>query len=164
MLNVIVEVPVDRFDDWGRQFAEAPALMATFWQQNMIKVTAQATLPQLRITPGAPPPGITRLMTPRQRRAFWATDGFGGGIPHQRTNAVPQGWQQEVEASAQGGLASVFNNVPATYWAEWYGQQPFLKAVGWLFAPPILERWTEIGVEVTEETWMLVNSTLEGLS
>ena len=164
MLNVIVEVPVDRFDDWGQQFAEAPALMAQLWVQNIKTVTEQATLPQLRVLPGPPPPGITRLMTPRQRRKFWASNGFGGGIPHSRTNAVPQGWQQTATADVQGGISDVFNPVEAAYWTEWYGQQPFLKAVGWLYAPPVLERWTEIGVEVTETTWTLVNSTLEGLS
>lgn len=30
----------------------------------------------------------------RQRKAFFASDGFGGGIPHVRTGAYVQGWQK----------------------------------------------------------------------
>lgn len=30
----------------------------------------------------------------KQRRAYFATDGFGAGIPYRRTNARPQGWKQ----------------------------------------------------------------------
>jgi len=31
----------------------------------------------------------------RQRRAFFATDGFGGGIPYQRTGALQSSWVME---------------------------------------------------------------------
>ena len=29
----------------------------------------------------------------KQRRAYFATDGFGGGIPYRRTGAMPAGWE-----------------------------------------------------------------------
>lgn len=33
--------------------------------------------------------------TERQRRAFFATNGFGAGIPYRRTHATRLGWQEE---------------------------------------------------------------------
>lgn len=36
----------------------------------------------------------------KQRIAFFATNGFGGGIPHRRTGRLPAGWQ--MDARVQG--------------------------------------------------------------
>lgn len=55
--------------------------------------------------------------SPRQKRAYFATNGFGRGIPYKRTNKYPLGWQlQRVSfgtnlsnrhpAGAVGGLPS----------------------------------------------------------
>lgn len=161
MFNIRVSVPIDELDANSRRYAEAPALMAFAWKRNM-SLIGERMLTRLRVVPGPPPPGITRLMTPRQRRAFFATDGFGSGIPHQRTDAVPSGWQQAVEADRLGGSATIFNLSPAAFWAEWYGQQAFHRAIGWLYAPPLLDEYVNIGVAVAEDSWLVVNSFLEG--
>lgn len=46
----------------------------------------------------------------RQRRAYFASNGFGGGIPYQRTNALQKGW--ESEARMDGYQTRIYNRVP----------------------------------------------------
>lgn len=48
-------------------------------------------LGELRTIPDKPSYPI-QWQSDKQRRAFFATDGFGGGIPHVRTGAYQQGW------------------------------------------------------------------------
>lgn len=46
----------------------------------------------------------------KQRRAFFATDGFGGGIPTKRSGAYQEGWQY----SLMDDKAKVSNDDPST--------------------------------------------------
>lgn len=45
--------------------------------------------------PGSKPSYPIPWASEKQRRAFFATDGFGGGIPHSRTNAYVDAWKIE---------------------------------------------------------------------
>jgi len=71
----------------------------------------------------------------RQRLAFFATDGFGRGIPYQRTGDLVKAWH--VRADYTGGLTEirVFNDAPASEYV--YGdergqhQQQFHRNTGW---------------------------------
>lgn len=60
--------------------------------------------------PGAAPTYPIQWDSERQRRAFFATNGFGGGIPHQRTGAYEDSWK--IEPLANG--VRLFSNSPAT--------------------------------------------------
>lgn len=44
---------------------------------------------------GKPPTYPIQWDSPKQRRAFFATNGFGGGIPHVRTGAYIAAWEQK---------------------------------------------------------------------
>jgi len=43
--------------------------------------------------PGDVPTYPIKWVSEKQRRAFFATNGFGGGIPHKRTGKYQAGWQ-----------------------------------------------------------------------
>jgi hypothetical protein len=45
--------------------------------------------------PAVKPTGPIRWDSAKQRKAFFATDGFGGGIPHVRLNAYVDGWKSK---------------------------------------------------------------------
>jgi hypothetical protein len=45
--------------------------------------------------PGRKPSYPIRWDSEKQRRAYFATDGFGGGIPYRRTGEYEQGWKLE---------------------------------------------------------------------
>lgn len=48
----------------------------------------------------------------RQRKAFFATDGFGKGIPTRRTGKVVRGWQFLWTPEDTGGRLTLTNRVP----------------------------------------------------
>lgn len=85
--------------------------------------------------------------TPLQGIAFHASGGFGGGIPHKRTGALPNGWTVSIGVD---GRAVIANNVPGAVYlygslsksnpGKW--QQGYLRAIGWLPAYQTVFVWT----------------------
>lgn len=86
----------------------------------------------------APPIGAVKYpiqwKTDKQRRAFFATDGFGRGIPTMRTGKVSKGWKVEYD----NGILKLYNRVKYARYV--YGgfdrrtenQQPFHRNTGWI--------------------------------
>lgn len=52
---------------------------------------------------GEPPTYPIPWVSERQKRAFFASNGFGGGIPHERNGALPDSFE-EAEVMASAGL------------------------------------------------------------
>lgn len=48
----------------------------------------------------------------RQRRAYFATNGFGHGIPYHRTGAYVNAWQMEQRVYAGGSETRLYNDAP----------------------------------------------------
>ncbi len=76
----------------------------------------------------------------RQRRAFFATNGFGHGIPYRRTGRYVNSWR--VDGDYRGGLSSIriFNDADYADYVGGYAQQPFHRNTGWLSAPTVAQR------------------------
>lgn len=162
IISVQFVPPIDVFAAINDELAQKPRLMATAYKRNMTRVV-QRKIVLLKVEPGAPPEGITALMTPRQRRAFWATNGFGGGIPHDRTHATSNGWQSSVEAIDMGGQATIYNDVPGINYVEGYQQQFFLAYIGWPYAPPILDAFVVEAEDVAIDTWYVISDPFAGI-
>jgi len=91
--------------------------------------------------------------TEKQRRAFFATDGFGGGIPTMRTGALADAWEMHFQVQGTGFNIIVQNNKEASRFI--YGslarnlsqaarfQQRFHKTTGWPLASPIVQFWLQ---------------------
>jgi hypothetical protein len=122
-------------------------------------------LAQLQQEPG-PPKYPIRWTSERQRRAFFATDGFGRGIPTKRSHAMSQAWQVTInieqitrfqvftnrlisflarfkitEAPTPPPptiIVDVSNPVSYTRYVEGENQQGFHKDTGWLYAPDVI--------------------------
>lgn len=88
----------------------------------------------------APPGPVARPIqwtTERQRRAFFATNGFGKGIPTKRTNKVGRAWKVIYTPKIEGGTFALQN--PVSYARYVYGgfqsgniyQQKFHVNTGW---------------------------------
>jgi len=54
----------------------------------------------------------------RQRDAFFATNGFGGGIPHQRDGEVPDSWRGEIATTPSVIRGSVFSQKPGIRYVQ----------------------------------------------
>ena len=86
-----------------------------------------------------PPPsdGVAPLWTSdRQREAYFASNGFGAGIPYQRTNKLLQAWKAFITLNGAFASIGIENTAPAAKWV--YGtntailpQQFFHFVTGW---------------------------------
>jgi hypothetical protein len=105
----------------------------------------------------------------RQRRAFFATDGFGAGIPYQRTGRVQQGWYYTQEMDGPDvliELGNVEDKAPFVYGEMTLDferaaqvQQRMHRNTGWLLAAPIA---AEGLAEVSETVAEIVGEALFG--
>jgi len=127
-------------------------------QKQVVDEVAPDALDELRYKPdGSPwsednPIPWTSVV---QGKAFHASGGFGGGIPHVRTNALPDGW---IVTNDGNGKTTVANNVPGALYV--YGslaktnpgahQQYFLAVAGWPTAYPTVKYWMDY---VADETF-----------
>lgn len=86
------------------------------------KVFAGRVVRALQTKPG-PPRYPIRWTSKRQRRAFFATNGFGRGIPTRRTGAIAAGWKAEFIATEDGGILAISNPREEAKFVQ--GPQPF---------------------------------------
>lgn len=99
--------------------------------------TLDQTLNRLRVEP-SPPSYPYRWASERQRRAFFATNGFGRGIPTKRTGALLRGWDARIEPTPDGAQAVIDNNTPYTRFVQGEQQQPGHIATGWVAADDVI--------------------------
>lgn len=162
MIYVNIEFPTNFVNASIERIASAANRMAQLHQQTMPRL-GQRGIQQLAVEPPqGNTQGITLRMTPRQRRAFWATNGFGSGIPHIRTHGISEGWEYRVAAQQYDGSFDVYNTEPASEYVEGYRQQPFLAALGWLYAPPILQQVADEGEDIIVRNWFEASDPLFG--
>lgn len=76
----------------------------------------------------------------KQRKAYFATDGFGHGIPYKRTGKLPEAWEVLTRASEHGLRISVVNDNPAAPFVYGRWKQQFHTNTGWPSARPIIDR------------------------
>lgn len=85
---------------------------------------------KLGTVPGAPVYPI-RWKSERQRRAFFASKGFGRGIPTQRKNVIIKAWTADVRTDAYGGVITLNNPHKAWVFIQGPYAQPFHISTGY---------------------------------
>jgi hypothetical protein len=90
----------------------------------------------------------------RQRRAYFATDGFGHGIPYKRTGEYESGWQVKQTGT---GTAREFTISNATVWSKWVGgtaygkNQSNIHTGRWPIAQEVVRLHVEAGLTKTRQ-------------
>ena len=92
---------------------------------------ANIALKQLTRIPG-PPRYPIRWTSERQRRAFFATGGFGRGIPTRRSDSIINEWMAVYQKSNTGGTLIIQNDHPAVTFVQGSNQQGFHRDTGWI--------------------------------
>lgn len=130
---------------------------------------APHVLDELRDEPGKPTYPI-QWTSEKQRRAFFATDGFGGGIPYRRTGKLAKAWIAEARRDGDSFLFVIENPAKAAPFV--YGslaqnrtsalrfQQRFHANTGWQPATDTVAFWQEAFRE--QFTDKLDEQTVEG--
>lgn len=128
--------------------------------KRVIDATEQSLLSALQVEPG-PVKKPIQWTSERQRKAYFATNGFGRGIPTGRSGRMAKRWQ--VKSAIQSGrfTITVINDSPGAQFV--YGtlnmrsfaeamrpKQQFHINTGWLNAQPIVKQFTETARKETE--------------
>lgn len=74
----------------------------------------------------------------RQRRAYFATDGFGGGIPYQRTGELAEAWTME-EANSDWNTVKLTNESEYGQYVQGDEIQRGHKADGWRIVADVIK-------------------------
>lgn len=96
--------------------------------------------------PGERPTYPINWASEKQRRAFFATDGFGRGIPTPRTDGLVNSWQKAIQlgltglATIQGKLFT--NSIAARFVLDENSQSPIFRGF-WKTAQPQWQERTE---------------------
>jgi hypothetical protein len=78
----------------------------------------------------------------KQRRAYFATNGFGHGIPYRRTGALMRAWEVIMRATQSGFSLVVRNDNPAAPFVVGRWQQGYHARTGWPKARTMIEQVT----------------------
>jgi hypothetical protein len=100
----------------------------------------------------------------RQRRAYFATDGFGAGIPYQRTHEFMHGWHVRADYSPSGfGEIAITHDSDKEVFITGRRQQRFHAITGWPSSGDVLQ---VISLEANDRLemvwWQVINDVLEG--
>lgn len=118
--------------------------------QEVFQPAKPKMLDELRYVPG-PVKYPIEWVSEKQRRAFFATDGFGGGIPSRRTNTMVNAFMVELKRTDLGFAMVVTNSTDyfpfvvgrlrAKRLSERGWQQPFHANTGWQRISRTIDFW-----------------------
>lgn len=143
-----------------------------------VQVTARTARPRMRrqlgiIARGAIAEQITRELSAepgavkrplrwkseRQRRAYFATRGFGHGIPYVRTHKLSQGWRVVLDdITVSTGVFRVENSQRYTRYVQGDDAQPFHLDTGWVQAAPVIRKYEDAFQSAVVDAWYKVVS------
>lgn len=93
----------------------------------------------------------------RQRRAFFASKGFGKGIPYVRTGKLAKAWFIHTLHDANGMITiQLGNDDPTMQFVEGENQQRFHALTGWLQADDLGAKWFNTVEDVVETALLTI--------
>lgn len=117
---------------------------------------------RLKTPPGSPRYPI-RWTTERQRKAFFATDGFGRGIPTRRTGRIVNDWHTAFIPDNKGGTLVLENTNPAAPFVQGFNQQGFHRDTGWVTSDQVADQFFQEGGGSVVEVWHEAADPLQGV-
>lgn len=123
---------------------------------------ALKALRKLKRVPG-PPVYPIRWTSEKQRRAYFATDGFGGGIPYDRSGDMAAGWDVEVADFADGVLVALSNPAPQVEFVQGFRAQGFHEDTGWVQIGDVTEDFYAEVEDSVVSVWYPVSDPTEAL-
>lgn len=160
-ITLKTQVPVDIFSAIQEQVQKAPALV----KRGLPRVTNpinKRMLAELQAEPGKPRYPI-RWKSAKQRRAFFATNGFGRGIPTRRTGDMVKRWTVKAIFSTSGGEIIAANSSPYSQYVQGDDAQPFHLDTDWPQAAPIFVKYAPIYEDALIEFWFTIADPLAGI-
>jgi hypothetical protein len=160
--DIDIRVDADVLDAIDDQLRQSPGLMETAFKRQ-VRNTRRRILTQLEQLDPGPVQYPIRWKSDRQRRAYFATNGFGNGIPYQRTGDLLNSYTLDISSSAQGGLLTLGNTAPYARFVIGDSQQPFHIDTGWEFVGRTVNRIQDELTNDLIETWFTVADPFAGV-
>ena len=151
MIRMDVTVDMDVLEAIRDAAKDSPRRMNKAYKRK-IKRIRQRILDELRQYPG-PVKYPFRWKSERQRRAYFATDGFGWGIPYVRTDALKDSWRTHIRDQQNGAVFEVENKAPYAVYVMGDWQQPGHLQTGWNSAAEIVARYRERATDELIDVW-----------
>lgn len=147
-----------------RNFEQAKQTFQRALQERKGDQLATRTLARLKTEPGKPNYPI-RWTSEKQRRAFFATKGFGRGIPASRSNpsAVLEGWSAGFIPTNDGGILAITNDVPHMTFVQGDRAQGFHRDTGYVQLDDVIDDGFREMEGVAIEVFFEAADPLEGL-
>lgn len=141
-----------------QRIQNAPTAVIKEHRAIMRRVGEQAKA-ELRVQPGRPKYPI-QWQSERQRRAFFASKGFGRGIPTRRTGALGKGWSFEYGLNTRGQfrfgtgvILRLVNKLPYAKYVQGNQQQKMHKNTRWRTARSVAIKYNRIARETLIALW-----------
>lgn len=157
MIKVTIRPDPDTLTALQDAIDTAPQAVRTFANRSILPRYRARIVRELSKYPPKPKYPL-RWQSARQRRAFFASNGFGKGIPYQRTGNLGKSWQVSSKALGEGMSITTENTAPYAQYVVGSFQQTFHADTGWVKADPALAK---IQDAMTEEIIDLYFQVLE---
>lgn len=160
--GVEIRIEDDVLDAIADAARNAPGLMTTAYKRAVGRAKRRYLQDLRRTVPGSPKRPI-RWKSARQRRAYFASNGFGKGIPYRRTGQLANSYTLDVQPTTAGGVLMLGNDNPASPYVIGDAQQPFHIDTGWEAIGTTANRLQDELTDVLIETWYTVADPLAGV-
>lgn len=158
MISAELILDADVLDAVKTGLQNAPKTMATLVNRSLLPTISRRALEVLQTPPGKVVYPIA-WTSERQRRAFFATDGFGAGIPYRRTGALPAAWRVTfTPISDDGGAIMAENASPYAPFVIGNWQQRFHRNTGWYVSDDKIVELSEYANDALIDGWYSVAS------
>lgn len=163
MTQVKLIIPERDLADIDNRVLQSPAILTTLMKRSSTRLRSR-WLKALRVEPGKPPAGITRLMTPRQRKFVMAKLRREGNLPYQRTHELTKAWDVQVKLAENGsGDITASNSSPIYDFVYGIRRQSFIEAIGWLDPAPLLVQFEKEAEAVLDANWVTAADITAGV-
>lgn len=151
MIRIDVTVDTDVLEAISEAAERAPQRVSRAYSK-AISRTQKRMLDDLRAYPG-PVKRPFKWQSDRQRRAYFATNGFGHGIPYVRTNALRDSWSVRVRSKLDSSIYTVENDTDYADFVMGEHQQIGHANTGWNDAKTIIDLYREELVDTLIDVW-----------
>lgn len=155
-IKVDIQIDDDVLIALKEAIKQSPSIVNTAFERALSrKRIKQNMLDDIRNAPEKPKYPI-RWKTERQRRAFFATDGFGKGIPYQRTGGLQRSWRVTTRTTTAAGVLALETDVKSAIYVQGDYAQPFHLDSGWPQVSDVVAKYDPILTDTLIDVWYSV--------
>lgn len=158
MVNVKVIVADDIIAAYNERIVTSPKLLETAFRRQITRLRKRI-LDTLQEDPGPvvyANNGRLRWKSEKQRRAYFATDGFGNGIPYRRTGQLLESYDVRIDPAGNGGSLLITNSDPSAPFVVGDDAQPYHLDTGWTQVADVVVEYEDIAADALIETWFTI--------